>query len=198
VAQVVDYKDEHTVQLRTWCHAAGRALSDLLREAAAIPDISITPLSPLGEVDALRTPGTIAVLLTPTEQYAVRRDIAAATPRAAQLRHFVDLYEGSLTRIDCDPDGIEDAVRELALEDTLVAFPPFFRSDVVAMALRGIHIPAGITRHVILEGRALRVNVPLDLLDGSRDLTEANAALDQHLVPMHPRFYQEPTLLFDS
>jgi hypothetical protein len=64
--------------------------------------------------------------------------------------------------------------------------------------MAGALIPAGITRHVILCGRALRVNLPLELLDGSRTLEEANALLQDHLSGLQPRVYQEPTILFDS
>jgi hypothetical protein len=59
-------------------------------------------------------------------------------------------------------------------------------------------IPAGITHHVIREGRALRVNLPLEELVLGRDLQQANDALQHHLAGLHPRIYAEPTILFDS
>jgi hypothetical protein len=66
------------------------------------------------------------------------------------------------------------------------------------MAMRGALIPAGITRHVIMGGRALRVNVPLEMLRGSESLEEARQALKRHLASLQPRLYREPTILYDS
>lgn len=197
LVQVIDYGDENAVQLRTWCHLAGRCLNEIV-EAAVMPDTNLVPLSPLEAGDAMRTPGTLAVLLTRSEQYALRRNTAGRSSRAEQLRALVDLYEPTMTRVDCDPDNVEDRAMSVDTDDALVAFPPFSRADVVAMAMRGVCIPAGITRHVIQCGRALRVNVPLTLLSSNLDLPTANAALDEHLAGMHPRYYREPTILFDS
>jgi hypothetical protein len=59
-------------------------------------------------------------------------------------------------------------------------------------------IPAGITRHIILSGRALRVNLPLEYLGGTQSAEEANGALQRHLRALAPRTYTEPTILFDS
>jgi hypothetical protein len=67
----------------------------------------------------------------------------------------------------------------------------------VAMALEGALIPAGITRHILLQGRGLRVNLPLEFLRSSH-LDTANDFLRSHLAGLHPRLYREPTILFDS
>ncbi len=201
MVQVIDYADPHSVHVRTWCHAATRSIADLLQGAAPIPGLVTAPLPPLATPDALRDSRTLAVLLDQSERYTLSRLPDHEASRHHQLRQLVDLYEDRMSRVSCDPDEVEERARTLGRGDgsrTLVAFPPFSRSQVVALAMGGNLIPAGITRHVILGGRALRVNLPLTGLDGSHSLDEANAALQQHLSTLQPRIYTEPTVLYDS
>ena len=201
LAQVIQYADERAVQLRTWGHAVNLPYDQILECAGAIPGTTLTRLSPLAASDALRTAGTVAVLLGATEMFALSRSPGQEPSRAEQLRQFVDSYQDRMTRVDCDADTVEE--RAATLTDSpnpraLVAFPPFSRSQVVTMALRESLIPAGITRHVILGGRALRVNLPLDILIEASTREAADAALQQHLQSLQPRFYRESTILYDS
>jgi len=201
LAQVIQYADERAVQLRTWGHAVNLPYDQILECAGAIPGTTLTRLSPLAASDALRTAGTVAVLLGATEMFALSRSPGQEPSRAEQLRQLVDSYQDRMTRVDCDADTVEE--RAAALTDgpnprALVAFPPFSRSQVVTMALRESLIPAGITRHVILGGRALRVSLPLDILIEASTREAADAALQQHLQSLQPRFYRESTILYDS
>jgi hypothetical protein len=197
MVQIIDYADEHATSLRAWCHSAHITIDELIIGTRAIPHVAVHPVAELGASDALRVPGTIALLLSSNVQYGVSR-LPGAGSSTAQLREFVDLYEARMTRVDCSPEDVEERAQSLTAGVTLVAFPGFSRSQVVTMALKGSLIPAGITRHVILAGRALRVNLPLDLLSGSLDVDAASAALDRHLAGLQPRLYREPTILFDS
>lgn len=200
LVQILDYSDHQAIQLRTWCHAAHLALRDVLRNAETISGVQVEALPPLGAPDALAEASTLAVLLDRGERYVLRRS-PAGMPRAAQLRQLVDIYEERLVREDCDPEDIEDHAKRLHDRTdhpaALLAFPPFSRSNVVAMAMRNEPIPAGITRHVVARGRALRVNLPLEVLSAAT-LNDANAALDAHLGHLQPRLYREPTILYDS
>jgi hypothetical protein len=197
MVQVVDYGDEHSVRLGAWCHAADVTIERLKSGAASIPEVDVLPIGELGATDALREPGMLAVLLSHDDQYAVFRGPGAGS-WTVQLRQLVDLYEERMTRVDCSAEDVEERAQLLPPGASLVAFPGFSRSQVVTMAMRGSLIPAGITRHVVLAGRGLRVNLPLEVLSGSRSLEEANAALEHHLEELQPRVYQEPTVLFDS
>lgn len=198
LVQLIDYADEHNVQLQTWCHAADLSLPDILGGIMQIPGVTTLELPPLATGDALRSLSTLAVLANRDEQFAVSRIPEHPESRAEQLRSVVDLYEFCMVRMDCAPDEVEQRARSLPVTRSLIAFPPFARSQVVTMAIRGTLIPAGITRHVIAGGRALRVNVPLEMLDGTSDLDTANALLQRHLDALQPRLYREPTVLFDS
>ncbi|HEX6506849.1 MAG TPA: hypothetical protein VF221_04380 [Chloroflexota bacterium] len=202
LVQVVEYSDPNAVQLSTWCHSVRVPFPEIVEAARSVPGVVVSPLAELAAADALQSPGTIAVVLSKGQAAAISRASEYPYSRADQLRALVDLYEDRMTRLDCNPAEVEELAQTLCDPEregaTLVAFPPISRSQVVTMALRGTHIPAGITRHVILGGRALRVNVPLELLDGTRSLEEANQELQKHLAALQPRLYREPTILFDS
>jgi hypothetical protein len=199
MAQVLDYSDQRGVQLRTWCHAAAAPIDTLVSGARSIASVEVEELPPLGATDALDEHETLAVLLDGHRRYVARR-AAGGPSRSQQLRQLVDRYEDRMQREDCDPDDVEDRAKRLCQASeatTLLAFPPFSRSQVVAIAMQREPIPAGITRHVLLKGRALRVNLPLEVL-GRSMLEEARGALRAHMEGLQPRLYREPTVLFDS
>ena len=62
-------------------------------------------------------------------------------------------------------------------------------------------LPTGITRHVI-PNRALRVNLPLELLRAAGTVEAKNAALSEliheRLLGHRVRVYPESTVLFDD
>jgi hypothetical protein len=175
-------------------------MEELLQGTASIPGVNPSPLPPLAAEDALVSVRTLAVLLDRTRRYVIERSPELSISRTEQLRQLVELYEDRMVRVECGPDELEQRAQTLTAEggNLLVAFPRFSRSQVVAIAIEGALIPAGITRHVIHCGRALRVNVTLGLLDGCRSLGDANASLQAHLTTLQPRMYGEPTILYDS
>lgn len=198
LVQVIDYADPGAIDLWTWCHSAPVSADDLAVRARGIHGIEITALSPLAAQDALSGRDAIAVIVDPHRRFLVSSP-AIGAERIDGLRSFVKLYEHHMTRVDCNHNAIEEHARTLSSGEAtaLVAFPPLTRSQVVAMAMDGLRIPAGITRHVILGGRALRVNLPLDVL-GLGDSAQANEVLARHVEALHPRVYREPTVLYDS
>jgi ParB-like chromosome segregation protein Spo0J len=201
MVQVMDYADPHAVQLQTWCHAARLPIGKLLQSAARIAGLVAAPLPPLAVADTLADSATLALLLDRRERFALTRARGFEGSRVEQLRQFVGLYEERMDRVDCNADEVEARAQQLSRDDesrVLVAFPRFSRSQVVSMAMGNALIPAGITRHIILSGRALRVNLPLEYLGGTQSAEEANGALQRHLRALAPRRYTEPTILFDS
>lgn len=198
LVQVIDYTDPRAIDLRTWCHSAPITAAGLAGDARRVPGLEIMPLSPPDARDALAASDTLAVILDPHRRFVVTTTGTQAE-RVAGLRRFVDLYEHHMTRVDCDVGALEeqDDTRADGEDGALIAFPPMTRSQVVTMATDGLHIPAGITRHVILGGRALRVNLPLDVL-ALPDEMRASEMLTRHIAALHPRLYGEPTVLFDS
>jgi hypothetical protein len=84
---------------------------------------------------------------------------------------------------------------------SIVLFPSWTPSEIVRFARDGDLLPAGITRHVI-PGRALNVNVSLDILSIDTPTTSANEWLDQWLTAKikrkKVRYYHEPVFVFDD
>jgi hypothetical protein len=199
MVQVLDYANAHAVQLKTWCHSADLPTGELSRLAGDIQAVDVLELSPLEAPDAMRDPTTLAALLGEHGRFLLSRTDSHAS-RADQLRQLVGLYQPRLRREDCDLDEVEERAAALSRNEgrTLIAFPAFSRFQVVSMAMHGAPIPAGITRHVIGTGRALRVNLPLEVLASGISLEAANQALEDHVSALHPRVYREPTILFDS
>jgi hypothetical protein len=199
--QPIDYADPHAIELRTWCHGVRTPLDDLLVEVSAVKGLTQSEISPLEAAGVLRESDTFALILDRRRQYAIKRTDPNIS-RADQLRQVVLGYEDRMVRLDYDPDEVEQRAQLLGRTPgdptTLVAFPPFTRAQVVAAAMRAAFIPSGITRHIVLLGRALRVNLPLGFLTSGDDLDEANRRLQAHLGALHPRSYEEPTILFDS
>jgi hypothetical protein len=87
---------------------------------------------------------------------------------------------------------------ELAM---LVVFPHYEPVEIIDLALAGLRVPPGITRHAI-NGRALRVNYPLDDLAAPDPIEEKNEKLHQWLSDRFKqrrvRYYAEATYLFDE
>ena len=84
---------------------------------------------------------------------------------------------------------------------TLIVFPRFAPAEVMELARVGACLPAGITRHLIPR-RALRINLPLEVLRSPVSLAEKNLWLadwmKQKVAAKTARFYQESTFLFDE
>jgi hypothetical protein len=82
-----------------------------------------------------------------------------------------------------------------------MVFPSYKPHEILELALSGAKVPMGITRHII-PGRALRVNLPLEILEGAQSLPEKNAWLDGWLKDKmknrNVRYYPEPVFLFDE
>jgi hypothetical protein len=83
----------------------------------------------------------------------------------------------------------------------LVAFGRFRKKEILELARNAAKLPAGVTRHIV-PGRALRVNLPLEVVLRHGSVEEKNAWLRawiQHrLQEGRVRSYLEPTILFDE
>ena len=118
------------------------------------------------------------------------------------LNSVVDGYAREVPFYRVMRDSLEDARARHPDVTSLVVFPRFQPDEILDLAVSGARLPAGITRHVI-EGRALRVNLPLDVLeDTARSLEEKNRWLSgwiaERVQSGRVRYYEESTVLFDE
>ncbi len=83
----------------------------------------------------------------------------------------------------------------------VVCFKKFTKEELIQIVEHGKKLPSGITR-IILPKRALRLNVPLDILRFDAPVVEKNHWLQERIniqvKDKSIRFYHEPTFLFDE
>jgi hypothetical protein len=210
LAQIVRY-DQPGVVLTTWHHLiTGIAPNELLTGIAAVPGLQLDRGSLPAARAALVARQAVAYLVHPphdghdVEVYCLAAADLDARSETALLLEVVDLYksrpETAIHRVGSDEIGeyldVYDGV------GALIVFPPYGPDEILALARAGLRVPTGITRHII-PARALRVNVPLDLLrDPDTPVEEKNTWWHNHvkgkLADNEIRFYQESTYLFDE
>jgi len=202
LVQVVDYR-EPSVQLRSWNHVVTNVTPDEL-QAMIIGTRGLQP-----RITRLST----AVEEFETEAiqgYCVLSNNKAITltgkhtTLAARAEYLTAIVASYITH--CTVNRVTSAdIRELkaAYPDMagVIIYPPFRPEEILELVRNGLRVPAGITRHLI-NGRALRVNYPLDLLSSALSLEEKNRRLLKWMqgkfTRREVRFYEEPTYLFDE
>ncbi len=210
LVQIVRY-DQPGVALTTWNHLiTGIEPNALLAAIAALPGLEVQPSSPAEARRALAARQAAAYLVHPPhgepagEVYLLTAPVMDPEVETRLLLAIVGLYRGraetAIHRVS--GDTIEQYLDDYDDVSALVVFPPYRPEEILALARAGLRVPTGITRHII-PARALRVNVPLDLLqDNAMSLDEKNRWWHEYvkskLADNEIRFYQELTYLFDE
>ncbi len=212
LAQVVDYKSEG-VQLYTWYHLiTGRTPATFLDEIRQVQGITVQEAPLEVARAALADKMVLAYLVVPAEQQGTRVYLIDGVPgtdhhgtvtSTALLNATVDTYKGDpqVTIHRVNTDNLAELEEYYDQVSGLVVFPPYTPDDILKLATTGMVVPTGITRHII-SPRALRVNMPIDILM-SDDPLEQKAAwwhdqLKRKLAANEMRLYQESTYLFDE
>jgi hypothetical protein len=210
LVQLVGYHDPG-VRLTTWNHlVSGLTPESLLDQIRAIPGLTLTPTA-LGTARAALAARTIlAYLISPLAgPHGIHQVFTIAGPQDGAagdtklLLRMVDIYKGkpdaAIHRVTSDQ--LADLLPNYDRVSGLLVFPPYTPDDILEFARNGLRVPTGITRHII-PTRALRVNIPLDVLQADQPLAEKNAwwheRVKAKLADNDIRFYQESTYLFDE
>ncbi len=192
LVQVANY-DSGLVELSNWQHiVSGWNGREFIQQLRQIPEISLD--ADAGGIAQLHFHGDDVLTLCATAQTSGARN--------ALLRQVVALYQQNarLHRTALtDPEEIW-AMYPDAL--ALVTFPPYLPADIIEAARDCAFLPPGISRHIV-QGRAIRVNYPLDQLrDPSVSLDQKNADLlaweQNKLANRQIRYYAEATYQFDE
>jgi hypothetical protein len=210
LAQIVRY-DQPGVQLTTWNHLiTGIEPNTLLYAIGASPGLELQEAALPVARAALEAREAVAYLVHPphgahdVEVYVLKARHLDSQTETTLLLEIVDLYKGkpetAIHRVG--NDDIAAYLDDYDDVSALIVFPPYQPAEILELARAGLRVPTGITRHII-PARALRVNVPLDLLrDPVVTLAEKNAWWHEHvkqkLVDNEIRYYQESTYLFDE
>jgi len=212
LVQIVSYADPE-VSLSSWNHVlVDFPAQRLCAELGALEGLDCVPCNPaqIGPALHARTapaavpPGKRQALLgiisrdgegllvrvegELKEQLGQLSSVVAVYRGRAEVRRVADLELGSL--IGQHPDL-----------SAVVGFAQLKPEDVVHCAFNRAKLPMGITRHLV-GGRALGVDVPLEVLADERSLEAKNAWLEQMVLErirrQKVRVYQEPVIVFDD
>jgi len=193
VVQVVPYTTH--VKLEAWYHllplpTAGVVIKGLEDQGAVSLASARESLEHRHAVAAIVVNEQEAYLLQPTERAA-----------NAALRDLVHSYGsfGEVHRIV--HDDLQSVVRSEQSVGAVVVFPQWRPEEIISAATSNDLLPAGITRHVI-PGRALNINVSLDILQLDATIEAKSEWLErwltQKILAKKVRFYHESVFVFDD
>ncbi|MBI5930974.1 MAG: hypothetical protein HY862_16820 [Chloroflexi bacterium] len=204
LVQVVDYESGQ-VKLDTWNHVISE-----MPFAQILPSIQHLPNVEVYESDILTARATLArrealayiVEIASKMAYVLTTSDLSLKARNRHLIELVDCYRqtGKLDRLNSHDPVL---VRQMFPTSTaLIVFPHYEPAEIMVAARDQILLPPGISRHII-QGRAMRLNYPLEALrDSHTSLADKNAALEKWVIEKISqravRFYAESTYLFDE
>ncbi|MEX1037316.1 MAG: hypothetical protein WDZ96_00505 [Acidimicrobiia bacterium] len=185
---VIQIVDPGSVRLETWHHVLSNGKAETLIEALGASEV----------FELVDDRGTPRINLA-DEGWRTARGIGVSTNTC--LNALVDCYHGKMT-VTRVTDPSERAVASTHNEWTaIVEFPALTIEDVMKAATEADFVPAGITRFVVT-ARALRLNIPLDLLIDHGDTETKQERLDEVLARRaregRIRRYDEPVIILDD
>lgn len=185
---VVQIVDPASISLGTWHHVVrGVGTGEVLASIEAGEGITL-----------VKGVGTPAVHSNDGDSFRVTSDTLSDN---AALSSLVRGYVGKWA-VNRSPDPRVEAVASRFPDwAIIVEFPTLTIDDVMRAAIGHDLLPAGITRFVVPE-RALRLNMPLELLDSDQSVAEKQLALDDLLEKRarsgRIRRYEEPVFILDE
>lgn len=185
---VVQIVESSAVTLGTWHH--------VVRDVAV--DDFVAAVEAPSEMELVTQEWPPTIHLNDGRQYHARG--LGISPNAT-LAHLVKSYTGvwQVNRIP-EPEP-SSAARSYSDWTALVEFPTLTVEDVMEAAIGQDLLPAGVTRFLVPE-RALRLNMPIELLEGEEGLEQKQRALDDLLAERaaggRVRRYAEPVFILDD
>jgi hypothetical protein len=121
--------------------------------------------------------------------------------RVKDLRDITDIYKGFQYMDRVSYTNLDHLKSNYSQFCAVIVFRKLIKEELVEVTNHGMRIPSGITR-IIMPKRALRVNVPLDILRFNVSTEQKNYWLqnriNEQIRDKSIRFYHEPTFLFDE
>jgi hypothetical protein len=199
--QVVDYNDPD-LELLAWNHLIIAPSPDaIIRLVHHVSGLRILPVSLEMARGLLVNRGVLAVIM-PVEGRVIALEGGLNLEDEVQLLNgVVGAYHGILPYSRVKGDDLQSLLPYYDGAAALVVFPIFQPEEIIRLAAAGGKLPAGITRHVLPQ-RALRLDIPLAILQADQPLAQKNDWLrdeiKMRLRERRIRFYQEPVVLFDE
>jgi L-serine kinase (ATP) / ParB family transcriptional regulator, heme-responsive regulator len=201
LVQVVDYASPE-LRLESWNHLLlDVSPAGLRREIDDLSCIGMEEMAEAAARRALERREVIGYFKFGDGRVAGLRCSGDLAEQARALNQVVETYQRKAEVYRVSTTDLEQLAGEHRRLSAVMVFPKYRPEEIVKLALNGSNVPMGITRHII-PGRALRVNVPLTILESDQSLDEKNTWLDQWLKQKiqerRVRYYQEPVFLFDE
>lgn len=201
LVQIVDYHSPK-LKLESWHHLLLDITPTRLRqELDSVSCIAVEEMSEARAKHELEARNIVAYAKFSDGRLVGLRCNNDLTEQAHALNEVVRAYEAKVELYRVATTDFESHLADPQRLAAIMVFPRYKPDEIVQLALNGARVPMGITRHII-PGRALRVNLPLDVLEHVQSLEEKNqwldAWLEQKMKNRNVRFYQEPVFLFDE
>lgn len=185
---VVQLVDPVTVTLGTWHHVIrGCSPDELFAALAGAPGVSL--------LEAGAAPRVIS--RTGEEHHVAGHSSSENAALSALVATYVGRWDVARATV-ASPEVVEASFPDWA---GIVEFPTLTVADVMTAAIDDDPLPAGITRFQVPE-RALRLNVPLSLLQNpvSQAVKQADldALLEERARAGRIRRYEEPVFVLDD
>lgn len=205
LAQIVDLRDRERVTITTWHHGVTLVDEGALREAVVRSGLSLADVDERDAQRMLMTGAAVATLAFTTGTTVVVHPNGTSWPDA--LHRIVGLYgdHERIADIDGHPSGPASSPSAL-----VVSFAPVTPAAIETLARTNTRIPAGISRALLLGGRVLGANIPLELLRSDASSEAQDRYLDAvrqaplrwfanggSLLEPTRRDYQEPLAVLD-
>ena len=200
VVQKVDLFDEKLLFLH-WHHAVEKFTKDqFLEKLKRIDGLSISRddsgvLDLQGDCDLL-----CQVQFADSELYRLSAE-CDIFEKVNLLKKITRIYSGFANMDRVSYTNLTHLKTNYPDFSAVVCFKKFTKHELVEIVKNNHKLPSGITR-IILPKRALRLNVPLDILRFEAPVAEKNHWLQERIKlqvkDKSIRFYYEPTFLFDE
>lgn len=195
LVQVVDYDDD-SIQLYTWCRLIPN-LTDFVTKIKTL-GLRTRETKEASAVSALNEGKAYGYVRGKSGSCMVIKSNGTSLSDRTEMLHKILDSCGGLPRVRC-----EDIDRHLKLGKAEASFEmgAYTKSEVLELARSENKLPAGTTRHII-PGRALNIDISLDLLKSSMSIEKKNEILarkiDQLAAEGRIRYYPESLWIFDE
>ncbi len=201
LVQIVDYNSPQ-VRLESWNHLLLDITPEHLRRD--FDELSCIATVDMDEAQAeheLETRTILAYLKFSDGRLFGMRCSSELAEQVKELNDVVRAYEAKSELYRVSSTNLEHLVPNRNRQAAVMVFPRYKPDEIIQLALGGVKVPMGITRHII-PGRALRVNLPIDILEEDKSLQDKNRWLKDWLADKvkhrNVRYYAEPVFLFDE
>lgn len=184
-----------------WHHAVEHfSKESFLKELTRLPDILISSFKNNRLKHTQNGDLLCQVQFGDGSVYAVRAH-EDLFQRITDLKNITNIYKGSQYMDRVSYTNLNHLKKNYPNFCALIVFREIIKEDLVQLTKKGKKVPSGITR-IILPKRALRINVPLDLLRFNVSTNQKNhwlqKRINDQIKDKSIRFYHEPTFLFDE